>query len=204
MSVGLVGLPLIVYILLINKFYLLPGGPIAALVTTLCLPAQALAMTLWMDENAAFFLVSELATEVVALNVGLTIVMVVHKPSGLFGAVVVGIFCAVPAWFAFVIPAISMSDVETGTALPFIAMLLVAPTLLWIKNLNQAAKEAMPPAPIEIGGDIPLGRARSKKVYSSIPARDAFGLNVEGIGFILLMLIAPLAMFWLGVGVSKL
>jgi len=29
-------------------------------------------------------------------------------------------------------------------------------------------------------------------------------LNVEGIGFILLTLIAPLAMFWLGVGVSKL
>ncbi len=205
-SMCCVGFALIVYFLFINKYYLLTGDSFRALISILVIPAEVVVLTLWLGEDIKFFIFTEASVEVAGLMIAITIVMFRHlpKPGGLGGAVLIGVVCALPTWFAFMKPAIaSLPPDSDWNGLYFIAILFPV-VWMWVKLIGPAAKGGRLPDGVNVSraGWLGLLLPRHSKIRPISPSQ-VLRVNFEGMAFILLMLIWPILLYLCGLMVAR-
>ncbi len=95
-------LPTLIYVMALGTGYRLTSHPLRALLVVLALPTELVLTQLLVGGNVFTFLYVAAVLQVGAVNVGLAIAMLIHRPSGWGGALVgVGL---VAAWIPYTMP----------------------------------------------------------------------------------------------------
>ncbi len=97
---------MVIYLSLHGANYKLTANPIKALLVVLLTPALTLGATLYFDQDVWFYLMQETAAQLGVMFLGMTIAMIIKRPSGWFGVGVM-VLLGIPALNTYLIPIIN-------------------------------------------------------------------------------------------------